>query len=218
MAKHWDDWRDTIISYYINDNLTLRDVMQIMRDRHGFIASQRSYRQKFKDWGIRKYRQHGETWSSPSGSPQSATRLDPPQYEPQAPNPSSQTAPELSYAPYNTVSHNTNQNGWSRNEGTSRSYQPFQQGHQAWSQPTASYQYPVSVPRTRTVPATVAPYVTSILSYRCPILTFPRPQQTYTTQPAQHQHGYNGYQPSSRPSQPYATSHTQQQQQGPPYY
>jgi hypothetical protein len=38
MAKHWDDWRDTIINYYINDNLTLRDVMQIMHDRHGFIA------------------------------------------------------------------------------------------------------------------------------------------------------------------------------------
>jgi hypothetical protein len=142
MAKHWDDWRDVIINYYMGENLTLRDVMQIMRDRHGFTASQRSYRQKFKDWGIRKYRQHGETWSSASGSPQSATRYDPPQYEQQAPNPNTQPAPELSYTNYN-VSHNTNHNDWSRNEGTSRSYPTYQQGHQAWSQPPASYQYSV---------------------------------------------------------------------------
>jgi hypothetical protein len=184
MAKHWDDWRDTIISYYINDNLTLRDVMQIMRDRHGFIASQRSYRQKFKDWGIRKYRQHGETWSSPSGSPQSATRYDPPVYEQIASNPSTQTAPEPVYPTYSNVPHTTNQNGWPRNEAP-RGHQSYQQSQPAWNHASAGYQYPV-------------------------------PQQTYT-QPAQSQHSYHGYQPSTRPSQQYA-SHTQQQQHNPPYY
>lgn len=67
MAKNWDDVKGLIINYY--QSMTLQEVMNIMKEHHGFTASQRSYRQKFKDWGVRKYRSHDTTrWSSQSDS------------------------------------------------------------------------------------------------------------------------------------------------------
>lgn len=39
MTKAWKDNKDEIIKLYINEGRTLQDVMNIMREKHGFVAS-----------------------------------------------------------------------------------------------------------------------------------------------------------------------------------
>ncbi|KAH7319758.1 Clr5 domain-containing protein [Stachybotrys elegans] len=55
MTKPWKEFRQEIVRLYIQEGRTLHDVKEIMRQRHGFEASIRSYRQHFDDWGVGKY-------------------------------------------------------------------------------------------------------------------------------------------------------------------
>lgn len=39
MTKPWKDYRDVIVSLYIQEGRTLQEVMSIMHQKHGFQAS-----------------------------------------------------------------------------------------------------------------------------------------------------------------------------------
>ncbi|KAF7552141.1 hypothetical protein G7046_g7506 [Stylonectria norvegica] len=55
MTKPWDEFRSLITQLYIRDRLTLEAVRGIMKTKHNFEASIRSYRQHFDIWGVGKY-------------------------------------------------------------------------------------------------------------------------------------------------------------------
>ncbi|KAH7157734.1 Clr5 domain-containing protein [Dactylonectria estremocensis] len=55
MAKPWDEHRQVIVRLYIKEGRTLHDVRTIMKAKHGFEASVRSYRQHFDQWRVGKY-------------------------------------------------------------------------------------------------------------------------------------------------------------------
>lgn len=50
MTKDWDAVKSTIHKLYMDNNIKLDDVMNIMRNNHDFIASERAYKIKFKGW------------------------------------------------------------------------------------------------------------------------------------------------------------------------
>ncbi|ETN45953.1 uncharacterized protein HMPREF1541_00135 [Cyphellophora europaea CBS 101466] len=53
-ATVWDAHKDVIRSLYLDQNCTLRQIMDTMQKQRGFTASERAYRQKLHEWGIRK--------------------------------------------------------------------------------------------------------------------------------------------------------------------
>ncbi|KAK1848467.1 hypothetical protein CCHR01_08929 [Colletotrichum chrysophilum] len=56
MTIDWEPVKADIHDLYHVQNKTLDDVMRIIRGRHGFSASERSYRSKLQEWGLRRYR------------------------------------------------------------------------------------------------------------------------------------------------------------------
>ncbi|EQK99797.1 hypothetical protein OCS_04494 [Ophiocordyceps sinensis CO18] len=56
MTKPFDSYRGEIVRLYIDENKTLEVVMDLMRARHCFTASRRSYMDNLKKWGVRKYK------------------------------------------------------------------------------------------------------------------------------------------------------------------
>ncbi|KAK7413888.1 hypothetical protein QQX98_007229 [Neonectria punicea] len=54
-VKPWEEHRVAIIRLYIHQAKTLEDVRAIMKARHGFEASTRSYRHHFDLWKVGKY-------------------------------------------------------------------------------------------------------------------------------------------------------------------
>ncbi|OTA95626.1 hypothetical protein M434DRAFT_393672 [Hypoxylon sp. CO27-5] len=52
-----DDWaaqRDYITTLYRDENRTLKEIMQLMQEKHQFFASVRMYKARFQKWGIEK--------------------------------------------------------------------------------------------------------------------------------------------------------------------
>ncbi|KIX07052.1 uncharacterized protein Z518_05029 [Rhinocladiella mackenziei CBS 650.93] len=56
----WDKWRPLFTRLYIEENRTLPQVMEIMRDEHRVWASQKMYKNKIKAWNLRKYLKEDE--------------------------------------------------------------------------------------------------------------------------------------------------------------
>ncbi|CAH0052885.1 unnamed protein product [Clonostachys solani] len=55
MTKPWDKNRKEIVRLYIREGRTLQEVKGIMKAKHNFDASIRSYRQWFDKWDVTKY-------------------------------------------------------------------------------------------------------------------------------------------------------------------
>ncbi|KAJ2905625.1 uncharacterized protein MKZ38_004919 [Zalerion maritima] len=55
MTKEWPGYKLILRQLYIKEARSLEEVMRIMKSKHGFIASQRTYRSQFKKWGWYKY-------------------------------------------------------------------------------------------------------------------------------------------------------------------
>ncbi|KAI1840562.1 hypothetical protein JX266_013226 [Neoarthrinium moseri] len=53
-AEEWDAQKEQILHLYIELNKPLRQVADIMRQKHGFCASPKQYKHRFKVWGMRK--------------------------------------------------------------------------------------------------------------------------------------------------------------------
>lgn len=51
----WENHRARILQFYMNEDKTLREVMQIMQDEHGFQATMKMYKNRLKSWNARKY-------------------------------------------------------------------------------------------------------------------------------------------------------------------
>ncbi|KAI0018825.1 hypothetical protein F4780DRAFT_494505 [Xylariomycetidae sp. FL0641] len=52
-----DDWgrhRDAILCYYGFERRPLREVMSLMKEKHGFVKTKPQYEYQFKKWGVRK--------------------------------------------------------------------------------------------------------------------------------------------------------------------
>lgn len=59
----WDQHRDRILRLYDIEDKPLREVCEIMQRDHGFHASEKMYKTRFKNWGIHKYRvDRGVKW------------------------------------------------------------------------------------------------------------------------------------------------------------
>ncbi|POR31497.1 Uncharacterized protein TPAR_08314 [Tolypocladium paradoxum] len=57
MTKPWETHRREMVQLYAQH--TLEVVMEVMRTRHQFDASRRSYMEYFAKWGVRKYKRKG---------------------------------------------------------------------------------------------------------------------------------------------------------------
>ncbi|KIW16330.1 hypothetical protein PV08_06381 [Exophiala spinifera] len=55
MAKDWEPLHDEIRELYHVKNKPLAEVMRLMKGKHSFIASERSYRTQLQKWGYSKY-------------------------------------------------------------------------------------------------------------------------------------------------------------------
>ncbi|KAK3689447.1 Clr5 domain-containing protein, partial [Podospora appendiculata] len=53
-GDEWDEYRETIQELYQSKNMSLKDVMRTMEDKHGFRATQRMYKTRIKSWGLDK--------------------------------------------------------------------------------------------------------------------------------------------------------------------
>ncbi|KAG8160012.1 hypothetical protein KVR01_010649 [Diaporthe batatas] len=51
----WDEKKPTIEHIYLNENQTLTATMACMRERHGFTATEKMYKRRFRLWGWYKY-------------------------------------------------------------------------------------------------------------------------------------------------------------------
>ncbi|KAK2771254.1 hypothetical protein CKAH01_14403 [Colletotrichum kahawae] len=56
MTFDWDSVKEDIHDLYHVKNKALKEVMRIIHGRHGFKASERSYRSKLREWGLMRYR------------------------------------------------------------------------------------------------------------------------------------------------------------------
>ncbi|KAL6865762.1 hypothetical protein ACO1O0_001860 [Amphichorda felina] len=56
MVKPWNEFRQEISKLYKQEGRTLAEVRTIMKERHDFDASVRSYRQHFDQWDVQKYK------------------------------------------------------------------------------------------------------------------------------------------------------------------
>jgi hypothetical protein len=54
-SRDWESHRHTIIRLYMNEDRTLKDVMQIMRTQHSFNATVKMYKSRIAKWDVRKY-------------------------------------------------------------------------------------------------------------------------------------------------------------------
>ncbi|CAZ84359.1 unnamed protein product [Tuber melanosporum] len=50
MTKAWDREKSRMHELYMVRNMKLSQMQEIMREQHGFTASERAYKQKFKEW------------------------------------------------------------------------------------------------------------------------------------------------------------------------
>ncbi|KAH8753254.1 Clr5 domain-containing protein, partial [Diaporthe sp. PMI_573] len=48
----WEQHRDKIIELY--KKKTLKEVLEIMEQEHNFVATERMYKARFKEWGVNK--------------------------------------------------------------------------------------------------------------------------------------------------------------------
>ncbi|KAL4957864.1 Clr5 domain-containing protein [Aspergillus filifer] len=53
-SNDWDRFRGSIEQLYRNDQLKLKDVKRIMEQDHGFVASEKQYKDRLAGWGVRK--------------------------------------------------------------------------------------------------------------------------------------------------------------------
>ncbi|KAH8669528.1 hypothetical protein BGZ60DRAFT_528013 [Tricladium varicosporioides] len=60
MPKDWASHKAEVEQLYIEQGRTLKEVRDILKDRHGFSASVRAYRMRIDDWDLRKYRSRKE--------------------------------------------------------------------------------------------------------------------------------------------------------------
>ncbi|OTB02145.1 hypothetical protein M426DRAFT_25020 [Hypoxylon sp. CI-4A] len=50
----WANYRETITALYLDQNKSLKDVMQIMREEYYFFATEKMYKIRFNKWGLHK--------------------------------------------------------------------------------------------------------------------------------------------------------------------
>ncbi|KAI1468877.1 Clr5 domain-containing protein [Daldinia caldariorum] len=50
----WNNYRDIIITLYLEQNKSLKEVMRIMRENYHFFATEKMYKIRFNKWGIHK--------------------------------------------------------------------------------------------------------------------------------------------------------------------
>jgi hypothetical protein len=73
MTYDWDDLRPQIIDLYIGRNLTLDEVARVINTKNGLDIRSRTFREKLKEWGMRKVDHRGRrksrcsTFSTDSG-------------------------------------------------------------------------------------------------------------------------------------------------------
>ena len=67
-AQDWDNHRAVFTKLYRNEGRTLKDVKSIMATRYGFIATERMYKKRVSDWGLRKYSRRGVRRTSSTDS------------------------------------------------------------------------------------------------------------------------------------------------------
>ncbi|KAH8592341.1 Clr5 domain-containing protein [Bisporella sp. PMI_857] len=53
-SQDWENHRDTIIDLYQEQSLQLKKVVEIMKEKHQFFATERMYKRRFLTWGIQK--------------------------------------------------------------------------------------------------------------------------------------------------------------------
>ncbi|KAK2732567.1 hypothetical protein CKAH01_08665 [Colletotrichum kahawae] len=51
----WEAMKEVIRGLYLVENLTLKDVINIMKEKHGFSATERMYKRRFISWDWQKY-------------------------------------------------------------------------------------------------------------------------------------------------------------------
>ncbi|KAI5777948.1 hypothetical protein EDC01DRAFT_676778 [Geopyxis carbonaria] len=61
MTKSWEREKDRMFELYMVRGMKLTDLQRIMAEQYGFEASERSYKQKFKDWQWFKKTPRGES-------------------------------------------------------------------------------------------------------------------------------------------------------------
>ncbi|MCJ1244429.1 hypothetical protein MMC30_001627 [Trapelia coarctata] len=66
MVKDWEKAKENIYRYYIKDGNSLQQVQTIMKDKHHFDASIRSYKSKLDTWGPDYRKNHKHRNASPS--------------------------------------------------------------------------------------------------------------------------------------------------------
>lgn len=52
--ENWNHIKDAVKSYYVNQKLPLKEVRTVLRDRHGFRATDRMIKARLKQWGFLK--------------------------------------------------------------------------------------------------------------------------------------------------------------------
>ncbi|KAK5957037.1 hypothetical protein OHC33_001406 [Knufia fluminis] len=52
--ENWNQIKDAVRSYYVNQKLPLKEVRTVLRDRHGFRATDRMIKARLKQWGFLK--------------------------------------------------------------------------------------------------------------------------------------------------------------------
>ena len=67
-AENWDSHRAIFTKVYRSEGRTLKDVKSIMATRYGFIATERMYKKRVSDWGLRKYSRRGMRRTSSNDS------------------------------------------------------------------------------------------------------------------------------------------------------
>lgn len=50
MTKNWEQHKDRMYDLYMMRGMKLADLQVIMEQHYGFQASERAYKQKFKEW------------------------------------------------------------------------------------------------------------------------------------------------------------------------
>ncbi|KAF5013093.1 hypothetical protein FDECE_920 [Fusarium decemcellulare] len=75
MTKDWEPYQDEIRRLYQVEGKKLREVMRLVKGKHGFIASERSYRTQLRRWGCMKY--STEAFPNPPGRKAKKARSQP---------------------------------------------------------------------------------------------------------------------------------------------
>ncbi|MCJ1401220.1 hypothetical protein MMC11_004432 [Xylographa trunciseda] len=69
-AQDWEDYREIFTKLYRAEGKKLKDVKKIMEERYSFCATERMYKKRIADWGLRKYsgRNKARTSSNEDGT------------------------------------------------------------------------------------------------------------------------------------------------------